>query len=157
MNPQLSKCQNSTWLCTCATTLALLVLTCTWTGADGPAPEDEVSVAQALESRWGIQVSGLRLSAGGHMVDFRYRVTDPLKASKLGKPESKPALIDEATGTALLVPKTPKVGPLRQTSKQLDTGRIYWMLFANRGQVVKRGSRVTITIGDFRVEHLLVE
>ena len=91
------------------------------------------------------------------MIDFRYKVIDPVKAAKLGKAESKPSLVDEATGTTLLVPKTPKVGPLRQTAEQLDAGKIYWMLFANRGQVVKPGSKVTIAIGDFRVEHLEVE
>jgi hypothetical protein len=31
------------------------------------------------------------------------------------------------------------------------------MLFANTGQVVKSGGKVTIVIGNFRVEHVQVE
>ena len=158
MNLPSSGSRNRVWLHGFATAVALLLSsTHSWGGTEGPAPKQGASVAEALESRWGIQVSSLRVSAGGYMVDFRYKVIDPVKAAKLGKADSKPSLIDEATGTTLLVPKTPKVGPLRQTAEQLDAGKIYWMLFANRGQVVKSGSIVTIAIGDFRVEHLEVE
>lgn len=112
---------------------------------------------QALEEQWGIEVSSLRVSSNGMMVDFRYKVLDPQKAATLGDPRSRPYLMDEATGRKLLVPNTPKVGPLRQTAEQLKQGRIYFALFSNPGRMVKPGSKVTVVIGDFRVEHLTVE
>lgn len=41
--------------------------------------------AQSMEEAWGIKVKSLRLSAGGNLLDLRYRVTDPEKASVLFK------------------------------------------------------------------------
>ena len=119
------------------------------------APPQQPSGRQS-ETDWGIRVESLRLSAGGHMIDFRYRVLDPEKAASLGKRENKACLIDEASGQKLLVPNTPKVGPLRQTAQRLIAGRVYWMLFSNAGGLVKPGSRVTVAIGDWRAEGLEV-
>ena len=110
-----------------------------------------------LENRWGIQISSLRLSANGNIVDFRYKVLDPDKAAELGDPEAKPFLVDQASGAKLLVPKTPKIGPLRQTAQKPEAGKIYFMLFSNPGKLVKLGSKVTLTVGDFHTENLAVE
>ena len=109
------------------------------------------------ESRWGIQISGLFLSAGGNLVDCRYRVVDPAKAAFLTKPEIKPELIDHTSGAKLMIPSSPKVGPMRQTIKQPVAGKIYFMLFANTRHHVKSGDKVSISAGDFNVEDLVVE
>jgi len=113
--------------------------------------------ADNLAMKWGIQVSSLFLSAGGNMVDFRYRVLDPVKAAPLAKVENKPKLIDQTTGATLLVPTTPTVGSLRQTTPRLTTGKIYFMLFADTQKHVKRGDKVSVVVGDFRVDNLTVE
>ncbi|RMG84918.1 MAG: hypothetical protein D6708_16425, partial [Candidatus Dadabacteria bacterium] len=36
-----------------------------------------------VREKWGIEVVGVMLSAGGYMLDFRYRVVDPEKAKPL--------------------------------------------------------------------------
>ena len=117
----------------------------------------DASPAASLEQKWGIQVSGLFLSAGGNMVDFRYKVTDPVKAAFLTKPETKPELVNETSGAKLLVPDTPKVGQLRQITRQPVVGKMYFILFANTRHHVKSGDKVTIAAGDFKVENLIVE
>jgi hypothetical protein len=91
------------------------------------------------------------------MLDFRYRVLDPEKAAPLFDRAVKPYLIDEATGSTLLVPAPPKVGPLRQTTRAPTAGRIYFMMFANPGKFIQAGQKVTVVIGEFRAEHLTVE
>ena len=116
---------------------------------------DEAS-AQMLRDTWGIEVSSLRLSAGGNMIDFRYKVDDPALAGILADPAIKPYLIDQASGYTFLIPNTPKLGPLRQSADQLTPGRIYFMLFSNPGCFIKSGNKVTIAIGDFRAENLTV-
>jgi hypothetical protein len=121
-----------------------------------PGPEVQQTPAQSLANDWGIQVESLRLSANGYMIDFRYKVVDPKKALALASREFKPYLIDEASGAKFLVPKTPKVGPLRQTAQNLSAGKTYWMLFSNPGKFVKTGNKVTVVIGDFRVEHMKI-
>ena len=110
-----------------------------------------------LEQKWGIQLSGLFLSAGGNMVDFRYKVVDPAKAAFLTKPEIKPELLNQVTGTKLIVPNSTDVGPMRQTSRPYVAGKLYFMLFANTRHHVKSGDKVTISAGDFKVENLIVE
>ena len=127
--------------------LLLLLVGC----ASAPPPK------AVLADRWGIEITSLRTSAHGHMIDFRYRVLDPAKAGTLADVRYNPILIDQATGIQMKVPNTPKLGPLRQSAKRLQAGKIYFMLFANSGLLVKPGSRVTIEIGDFKAENLTVE
>ena len=55
-----------------------------------------------------------------------------------------------------MVPQMEKVGALRTTTEP-KTGRMYWMVFANTGHVVKPGSLVDVVIGDLRVDGLTVE
>lgn len=115
-----------------------------------------VSTQQELSARWGIEVSALRLSAHGNLVDFRYRVVDPEKAAVLTNTKIKPVLVDQESGRELRVPSMPKVGQLRSTAQHLVAGKIYTALFANPGGVVKNGHKVTIVFGDFRAENLTV-
>lgn len=109
----------------------------------------------AIEKKWGIEIISIRQTAAGHMLDFRYRVVDPEKAAPLFVRQTKPYLIDQASGKVLAVPDMPKVGALRSTNTP-QKGRTYWMFFGNPG-VVKAGGKVSVVIGDFRVENLTVE
>lgn len=113
----------------------------------------EETTAQKL----GIEVESLRLSAANYMLDFRYRAVDPERASILFDRQVKPYLIHENTGAKFLIPAPAKVGPLRQTTNKPVAGKSYFMMFANPGQYVKAGDKVTVVIGDFRLEHLTVE
>jgi hypothetical protein len=90
-------------------------------------------------------------------VDFRYKVLDPVKAAFLTSAETKPELLNQISGAKLLVPNTPKVGQLRQITRQPVAGKLYFILFANTRHHVKSGDKVTITAGDFKVENLIVE
>jgi len=134
--------------------------------AEATAPAGPASVAAAVgedahaagdvAARWGVEVTSIRLTAHNHMIDFRYRVLDADKAADLFKRQIKPHLVDQKTGLVLSVPETAKVGPLRNSNTPQE-GRIYWMFFGNAGFLVKPGDKVTVTIGDFRVENLVVE
>ena len=108
------------------------------------------------EEKWGIEIIGIRLSAAGHMLDFRYRITDPEKASPLLKKQTEVYLIDQTTGRRLGITRT-KLGPMRQTSVKPEPNRNYFILFSNQGGWVKQGNKVTVVIGDFKAEDLVVE
>lgn len=114
------------------------------------------SIGEGIEERWGIQIIGIRQTAAGYMLDFRYRVTDPEKASPLFARKNKPYLIDQASGAKFAVYNSPKTGPLR-TSDAPQADRNYFIFFANPGRYVKPGNKITVVIGDFRVENLVVE
>ena len=111
----------------------------------------------SLEEQWGIRIASLRLTAAGQMIDFRYRIVDPAKAAPLVDRKLNPQLIDQSSRMALAVPAAPKVGALRQTSVKPLAGRTYFVLFGNQQHLVNSGSKVTVVIGAFRVENLIVE
>ena len=110
---------------------------------------------QQLKDKWGIELTALRMTAADRMVDFRYRVLDEKKAAPLFKRQTKPYLVHQASGKVLAVPNTAKVGSLRN-SNMPKQGRIYWMFFGNNG-VVKNGDKVSVVIGEFRADNLIVE
>jgi hypothetical protein len=131
--------------------------------ADEPAaPETAGTDAQAealaleLAEQWGIEIASIRLTAHNHMIDYRYRVLDAEKATDLFKRQIKPHLIHQKTGKVLAVPETAKLGPLRNSNIP-QVGKIYWMFFGNAGKLVQSGDEVTVVIGEFRVEDLVVE
>jgi len=138
-------------------TLIPLALSVCATGSAMCDNEAVVGVEQAsIEAKWGIQVLGIRSAAGGTMLDFRYRVLDAEKSVPLFDRKTKPYLIDQTNGARLLVPTAPKLGALRQTPKNPAPNKNYFILFANPG-VVQPGNKVTVVVGDFKVENLIVE
>ncbi len=121
----------------------------------GAVPSTAPRVAKS-PAECGIEVVGVGLSAGGYMLDFRYRVVDPALALPLLVRGTAARLTDPASGAVLRVPASPKVGALRQSAPVAEAGRVYFVMFANPGAVVKAGARVTIEIGDLLVSDLLV-
>jgi len=110
---------------------------------------------EALEARWGIRIESLRLTAGGYMLDLRYRVVDAGKAAPLFVRKIKPVLKDEKSGVVMTVLTPPKIGALR-SSNDPQEGRTYFTIFGNPGRFIARHRKVTITIGEFSVSGLTV-
>lgn len=110
-----------------------------------------------FERQWGVQILGVRQTAKGYMLNFRFRVLDAEKAQGLFNRKDKPYLIDQASGARFIVPSPPKVGPLRSSGIKPRPNRNYFMFFANPGMYVKRGNKVTIVVGKFKAENLTVE
>jgi hypothetical protein len=108
-----------------------------------------------IESRWGIAIESLELTAAGYMLDFRFKIVDPAKAAPLFDRKTRPTLKDEKTGAVMLVPVPPKVGALRPANDPKE-GRTYFMFFGNPGGFIKRFSKVTVTVGEFSVSGLVV-
>jgi hypothetical protein len=109
---------------------------------------------QNLTERWGIEIIGIRQTAAGHMLDFRYRVIDSEKASLLLKRQSEVYLIDQATGTKLGVPIS-KLGPMRTTAVKPEAIRDYFILFSNPSGLVKQGARSRWSLAIVKQEILL--
>lgn len=109
-----------------------------------------------LLEAWGIEVLSIRQSAGGSMLDFRYRVLDKDKAALLFSRNINPYLMDQKSGAVFGVPSSPKVGALRQT-RPPEAKKNYFIIFANPGRFVKKGNAVTIVIGELKIKDLIVE
>ena len=121
-------------------------------------PADVRSPRQAMMyiRLWGIDNIQVRATASGSMIRFGYRVVDATKAKTLNDERAAPYLLDATTGARLEVPETEMMGKLRQVATPLN-GREYWMVFLNGNRLVRQGSRVSVVIGKFRVDGLVVE
>lgn len=146
-------------------TLAVLFLSMGMFRAVSVFADEAKTLANAMQERmtssgmtekWGIEVAAIHTAAAGNMIDFRYKVLDPKKAETLFAKKTKPYLVHQKTGKILEVPRTAKVGPL-MSSYHPQQDRTYWMFFGNQTKLVQSGDKVTVVIGDFKAENLVVE
>ena len=105
---------------------------------------------------WGVDTLSLKWTESGEVIRFTYRVLDADKAKALNDKKSEPFLIDPKAGVKLVVPSLEKVGQLRQSSTP-EAGKAYWMAFSNKGRKVKRGDHVSVVIGKFQADGLVVD
>lgn len=105
---------------------------------------------------WGVDSLSVKAVESGEIIRFAYHVLDADKAEALNNKNDEPSLIDPAAGVSLVVPALEQVGILRQMGTP-TAGKSYWMAFSNSGRRVKRGDRVTIVIGKFRAQGLVVD
>ncbi len=105
---------------------------------------------------FGVDSIAAKAVESGELIKFSYRVLDAEKARPLNDKTNEPVMFDPAINAKLIVPSLEKVGQLRQSSTP-EAGKLYWMAFSNPGRVVKRGDRVSVTIGQFHIEGLVVE
>ncbi|MDX6450924.1 MAG: hypothetical protein QOH16_973 [Gaiellaceae bacterium] len=108
--------------------------------------------AQGLVDESGVELTRVALSGSGGLVDVRYRVIDPDKATSVHASENPPLILDQRSGAivnqllmAHMHHGRPKVGVT------------YYLIFMNPGDVIRRGSRVSIQLGGARVEGVTVQ
>jgi hypothetical protein len=118
-----------------------------------------VIVQPDVEATFGIKIEGLRLTAAGSMLDFRYRVLDAQKAAPLLNGKIQPYLLDEARSARLGVPDTPVLGRIRQTSRNgvIHTDRTYFVMFGNPGKAVQSGDKVSLLLGTVKITDVTVQ
>lgn len=109
-----------------------------------------------LATTWGVDKLKVSYTASGNLIRFSYRVTDPAQAKLLNDKSVPPYLVNQKNNVALQIPVMDKIGQLRQTGKPI-AGEVYWMVFSNKGNLVKPGDRVNVMIGAFRADGLMVE
>ncbi|MCU7722967.1 hypothetical protein ODJ79_04500 [Actinoplanes sp. KI2] len=99
----------------------------------------------------GVTITRVAVTAGGGLVDLRFRVVDPDRAHALHDPATPPAVVDEASGLVVhdLLMNHEHTGDFR-------AGATYYLVFTNPGNWVRRGARVTVLLGNAQVEHVAV-
>ncbi|MFC5475523.1 hypothetical protein [Paraherbaspirillum soli] len=149
------------------TTLAALLAAGAWLGDAGAkapvaktSPYLPVKVTKTAKSYYqlfgGIDNMSVRETASGNLIRFSYRVVDPARAKLLVDKSATPYMYGLRSHAVLQIPVMDKIGQLRQTGVA-EAGQEYWMVFSNKGNLVKAGDRVNVMIGSFHVDGLLVE
>lgn len=105
---------------------------------------------------YGVDDLSVKWAESGELIRFSYRVLDPEKAKVLNNKRSDPSLIDPKAGVSLVVPSMDQVGQLRQSAAP-EAGKSYWIAFSNKGRLVKRGDRVSVVIGVFHADGLVID
>jgi hypothetical protein len=122
-------------------------------GADaGVAWERPVTGTAGLAERSGVKLTQVAVTGGGGLIDLRYQVLDPDRANSLHAKQTPPALVDERTGllvNQLLMKHGVHQGPLK-------LGVTYYLVFNNPGNWVRRGSMVTVLLGNAQIQHVVV-
>lgn len=111
---------------------------------------------QFYATRWGVDRLLVSYTNSGNLIRFSYRVSDPVLAKPLGEKKNTPVLYAPRARALLQVPVMDKVGELRQAVAP-EAGKEYWMVFSNKGNLVRPGDRVNVSIGAFHAEGLMVE
>jgi hypothetical protein len=105
---------------------------------------------------WGIDRLRVSYTMSGNLIRFSFRVVQPKIAKALGDHEATPYLFAPRASAMLQVPNMEQVGQLRQLHTD-EADKDYWMVFSNKGNLVRRGDRVNVIIGKFHADGLVVE
>jgi hypothetical protein len=105
---------------------------------------------------WGVDHLRATYTSSGNLIRFSYRVVEPKLAKPLGDHELTPVLYAPRSHAMLQIPTMEKIGQLRQMSAG-EANKEYWMVFSNKGNLVRPGERVNVIIGKFHADGLLVE
>jgi hypothetical protein len=114
------------------------------------------SAANFYANAWGVDQLRARKTSSGSLIRFSYRVINADLAKPLHVKQAEPHMIGLRSHAVLTVPTMENVGQLRQ-SESVVNGKDYWVLFSNKGDLVKVGDRVDVVIGDFSATGLVVE
>jgi hypothetical protein len=117
-----------------------------------PAWQRPTVSESGLAERSGVRLVRVAVTGGGGLLDLRYQVVDPNKAAAVHEARTPPAIIDEHTG---LVLNRLLMGHAHHG--QLKPAVSYYLIFENTGNWVRRGSEVTVLLGDAQVEHVVVK
>ena len=130
-----------------------------WFAQPSVAPESEAAIvrstisAQTLEERFGIRVTLIAVTAGGGIVDFRYKVVDKDKAAFIvGEPENAPSLVSEQTGITI-----PPPNHTMKHNAELENGASYFIFYPNIRNAVRPGMPVSVAIGATQVEPIIAQ
>jgi hypothetical protein len=111
---------------------------------------------QVYPAEWGVSQLKVSYTNAGNLIRFSYRVVEPKRAKALGDHAVTPYLFAPRSNAMLQVPNMEKIGMLRQSGGS-EANKDYWMVFSNKGNLVRPGERVNVIIGKFHADGLLVE
>ena len=135
--------------------LAAPVLQLPFARAADQAPAPASGDGMEIERKWGIREVTVRRTASGAIIDVRYRITDGKKAEAFLNPRNVLRLIHQDTGREMPIAQG-KLGKMRQVPADPGANRVYFSLFSNQGGLVKSKDRVTLLMGEVKIEDLQV-
>lgn len=105
----------------------------------------------------GVQMTLVAITAGGGMIELRYRVVDPDKAVIVHDEENPPTIINKKGDELFLTMHVLDRNTNRAHDEDLHLGVTYNTRIMNAGRLIERGDRVTIRVGNAELKHVPVQ
>jgi hypothetical protein len=105
-----------------------------------------------FQHRSGVRIVRVAVTGAGGLVDLRYQVLDPDAAASVHDRSTPPDLVDERTGVVVN-----ELFMGHSHHGRLKPAQTYYLIFNNPGNLVRRGSRVTVQLGAARLAHVPVQ
>jgi hypothetical protein len=107
--------------------------------------------AEGMAARYGIDVNLIGVTAAGGLIEFRYQVVDPDKADRMIHDEKLlPIVVVEDSGATMVISRP-------HHASEIKLGATYFFLFANSHNAIHAGSKLTLVMGDSRIEHIVAQ
>jgi len=110
-----------------------------------------VAAKAAFEEQTGIRVVRIAITGGGGIVDLQYQVVDPDKALIVHDSEKPPLMIDEKHNLIFANPFH------EHAARELHTAVTYHEMIMNGAGLIQRGSKISLVVGDSKLENVIVE
>lgn len=105
--------------------------------------------AEGMAARYGINVNLIGVTAAGGLIEFRYQVIDPDKADRMIHDVNLlPVVVVEETGATMVISRP-------HHAAEPELGGTYFFLFANAHNAIHAGTKLTLVMGDARLEHIV--
>jgi hypothetical protein len=111
-----------------------------------------VVTADQLVNTVGVEIVHVAVTGGGGLIDLRFRVVDPDLAGAVHDEATPPAILDQSTG---LVVNSLLMGHAHTSEYQ--AGLTYYLIFENPGNLIQRGSVVSVLLGNAQVNDVVVK
>ena len=119
--------------------------------SEAATSKTKVPQSRQLEAKTGIRILSAHAVGDGGIIDVRYQVLDPLKASIVeGDPTKTPALKDVRNGAVLT-----DTAAMRHGHAQRPAGT-YFLLYFNKGGAVKSGDFINVTVAGLTLKNVPV-
>jgi hypothetical protein len=131
----------------------LLLCGLAWFGYSVSLPSRSDELVR-IEAAFGIRIERLKLAAGGHALDFRYRVLDATKSAGLLQPGARTYLMPDKAPVRIDPIPLESAAAMRSLEPGVGENAA---LFGNPGRLLRRGDRVTLVLGGFKASGLTVQ
>lgn len=117
-------------------------------GSAAPIPPTGERVSpKELESRHGLQIRLIGVTAAGGMIDFRMKITDAQKAQRfLEDPANLPQLVVAESGVALMAAEG------LDDDIEWENGGVLFNFYPNDNGVIEPGTPVIVQFGTLQLE-----
>ena len=105
----------------------------------------------AIADKWGIRITHIAVLADGGLIDFRFQVLDPDKASPLFDLATRPIMIVEKTGKQVDSLYHPPHG------HDIAAGQSQYFIYNDSYGAIQSGVSVSVLLGDLRLEHVIAQ